>query len=90
MIEYCSLNVAKPFQIYHLKVTAVGAALARIGKFRGHKVVTINHLGDWGTQYGKLAIAFERYGKDLPAKPSVKDLEEIYVRFHEDAKATQN
>jgi len=82
VLEYSSPNVAKPFNIYHLRPTALGAALDRIGRFRGFDLVTINHLGDWGTQYGKLAIAFREYGKDLPASPSIEDLVQIYVKFH--------
>jgi arginyl-tRNA synthetase len=82
VIEYSSPNVAKPFQIYHLRPTALGAALARIGLYRGFDVISINHLGDWGTQYGKLAVAFRMYGKDLPKDPSIDDLVGIYVKFH--------
>lgn len=82
VIEYSSPNVAKPFQIYHLRPTALGAALARIGEYRGYRVVSINHLGDWGTQYGKLSVAFKLYEKELPADPTIKDLVDIYVQFH--------
>lgn len=82
VLEYSSPNVAKPFNIYHLRPTALGAALDRIGRYRGFDLVTINHLGDWGTQYGKLAIAFREYGRDLPANPSIGDLVQIYVKFH--------
>ena len=82
VLEYSSPNVAKPFNIYHLRPTALGAALDRIGRYRGFDLVTINHLGDWGTQYGKLAIAFREYGKDLPASPTIEDLVQIYVKFH--------
>jgi arginyl-tRNA synthetase len=82
VLEFSSPNVAKPFNIYHLRTTALGAVLDRIGRYRGFDVVTINHLGDWGTQYGKLAIAFREYGKDLPAHPTINDLVAIYVKFH--------
>jgi arginyl-tRNA synthetase len=85
VLEYSSPNVAKPFNIYHLRTTILGAVLDRIGRFRGFDVVSINHLGDWGTQYGKLAIAFREYGKDLPAEPSINDLVSIYVKFHQAA-----
>jgi arginyl-tRNA synthetase len=86
VLEYSSPNIAKPFQIYHLRPTALGAALDRIGRFRGYNVFSINHLGDWGTQYGKLAVAFNMYGNDLPPEPTIKDLVSIYIKFHEDAK----
>jgi len=82
VLEYSSPNVAKPFNIYHLRPTILGAALDRIGRFRGFDLVSINHLGDWGTQYGKLAIAFREYGRDLPAEPGIDDLVAIYVKFH--------
>lgn len=85
VLEYSSPNIAKVFNIYHLRPTALGAALDRIGRFRGFNMVSINHLGDWGTQYGKLAVAFGMYKDTLPPaeKLTVKDLVQIYVRFHE-------
>src|SRR6185437_4520178 len=72
VLEYSSPNVAKPFQIYHLRGTALGAALDRVGTFRGYNVISINHLGDWGTQYGKLSVAFRMYGSELPAEPTIE------------------
>lgn len=83
VLEFSSPNIAKPFQIYHLRPTALGAALARVGKYRGLNVITINHLGDWGTQYGKLAVAFKLFSNELPSEPTIKDLVEIYVKFHQ-------
>ncbi|MBN21068.1 MAG: arginine--tRNA ligase [Bdellovibrionaceae bacterium] len=82
VLEYSSPNVAKPFQIYHLRGTALGAALARVGTFRGYEVTSINHLGDWGTQYGKLAVAFKEFGNELPEKPTMDQLVDIYIRVH--------
>jgi arginyl-tRNA synthetase len=87
VLEFSSPNVAKPFQIYHLRPTALGAALDRIGRFRGFDVISINHLGDWGTQFGKLTIALKMYGKELPDSPSIEDLVAIYVKFHTAAEA---
>jgi arginyl-tRNA synthetase len=84
VFEYSSPNVAKPFQIYHLRTTIVGASLSRIARHRGYRVTTINHLGDWGTQYGKLAIALQRYASELPDELSLKNLVDIYVRIHKD------
>ena len=84
VFEFSSPNVAKPFQIYHLRTTIVGAALSKIAKLRGYDVTTINHLGDWGTQYGKLAIALKRYANQLPAELTLKDLVTIYVQIHQD------
>ncbi|HTL12812.1 MAG TPA: arginine--tRNA ligase [Bdellovibrionota bacterium] len=85
VIEFSSPNIAKPFMAGHLRSTALGAALARVGSFRGFDVVSINHLGDWGTQYGKLAVAMQRYGSELPDHPTIQDLVGVYVMFHEEA-----
>ncbi len=84
VFEFSSPNVAKPFQIYHLRTTIVGAALSKIARFRGYHVTTINHLGDWGTQYGKLAIALKKYESQLPKEITLKDLVSIYVQIHKD------
>jgi arginyl-tRNA synthetase len=84
VFEFSSPNVAKPFQIYHLRTTIVGASLSRIARHRGYAVTTINHLGDWGTQYGKLAIALKRYAAELPSELTLKHLVDIYVRIHKD------
>ena len=84
VFEYSSPNVAKPFQIYHLRTTIVGSSLSKIARLRGFEVTTINHLGDWGTQYGKLAIALKKYKDQLPAELTLKDLVNIYVQFHKD------
>ena len=84
VFEFSSPNVAKPFQIYHLRTTIVGASLSKIARHRGFDVTTINHLGDWGTQYGKLAIALKRYANDLPENLTLKHLVDIYVRIHKD------
>ena len=63
-LDYSSINIAKPFHIGHLSTTVIGNALTRIFKHLGYKTVGINHLGDWGTQFGKLIVAYklwERY-----------------------------
>ena len=86
-IDYSSVNIAKPFHIGHLSTTVIGAALYRIYKALGYKVVGINHLGDWGTQFGKLISAFKRWGdKTDIEKRGVKALYEIYVKFHKEEK----
>ena len=84
VFEFSSPNVAKPFQIYHLRTTIVGSALSKIAKLRGYDVTTINHLGDWGTQYGKLAVALKKYAAELPPELTLKDLVNIYVQIHKD------
>lgn len=86
-IDYSSVNIAKPFHIGHLSTTVIGAALYRIYKALGYNVVGINHLGDWGTQFGKLISAFKRWGdKEDIEKRGIKALFEIYVRFHAEEK----
>jgi arginyl-tRNA synthetase len=84
VIEYSSPNVAKPFMIYHFRPTGLGACLDRVGRYRGFKMISINHLGDWGTQYGKLYVANQVYRGGSTTPPSFKELVDIYVRFHQD------
>lgn len=85
ILEFSSPNIAKHIMAYLLRPTALGAALARIGKYRGYRCISINHLGDWGTQYGYLLVAFEKYGDTLPAEPTLHDLVRIYVQINADA-----
>jgi len=84
-IDYSSVNIAKEFHIGHLSTTVIGAALYRIYKKLGYRVVGINHLGDWGTQFGKLIVAYKLWGHDKSEALSVAGLQKIYVRFHEEA-----
>lgn len=85
-IDFSSVNIAKPFHIGHLSTTVIGAALARIYKELGYKVVSINHLGDWGTQFGKLISAYKRWGdKETIEKGGVREMLKIYVKFHDEA-----
>lgn len=86
VIDYSSPNIAKPFGIGHLRSTVIGNALKNIFNFLGYRVVGINHLGDWGTQFGKLITAFKKWGKEegLTEKP-VEYLYQLYVKFHREA-----
>lgn len=85
IVEYSSPNIAKPLSIGHLRSTNLGASIARIFAYRGYKVVRINHLGDWGTQFGKLTVAYRRWGKDFPLDENpMEKLFTLYVKFHED------
>lgn len=88
-IDYSSPNIAKMFHVGHLRSTLIGAALVRAFRHLGYKTVGINHLGDWGTQFGKLLVAFRLWGdeKALQAQP-VESLYKLYVRFH--AETAQN
>ncbi len=85
VLEFSSPNVAKPLNIYHLRPTALGAALDRVGRYRGYQVVSINHLGDWGKQYGMLTVAFQKYGKKTSDSITMKELVEMYVKINSDA-----
>lgn len=85
-IDYSSVNIAKPFHIGHLLNTVLGAALYRIYKKVGYHAVGINHLGDWGTQFGKLIVAYKKWGDEEDIeKRGVRALVDIYVKFHKEA-----
>lgn len=85
-IDYSSVNIAKPFHIGHLSSTAIGGALYRIFGFLGYNTVGINHLGDWGTQFGKMLAAYKLWGDaEKVEKGGVAALLELYVRFHKEA-----
>ncbi len=85
-IDYSSINIAKPFHIGHLSTTVLGGALYRIFDFLGYKAIGINHLGDYGTQFGKLISAYKRWGdRDTVEKGGIRALNELYVRFHREA-----
>ena len=85
-IDYSSINIAKPFHIGHLSTTVLGGALYRIFNFLGYHTVGINHLGDYGTQFGKLISAYKRWGdQDTIEKGGIRALNELYVKFHQEA-----
>ena len=86
LVEFSSPNIAKPFHIGHLFSTAVGNSLEHIYKHLGYKTIKINHLGDWGTQFGKLISAYKRWGdRSVIEKDPINELLKIYVKFHEEA-----
>ncbi|MCI1931753.1 MAG: arginine--tRNA ligase [Clostridia bacterium] len=86
VIDYSSPNIAKPFHVGHLRSTVIGNSLYKIYEFMGYKCVGINHLGDWGTQFGKLISAYKRWGsKEAVEKDGISELMRIYVKFHEEA-----
>ena len=86
LVEYSSPNIAKPFHIGHLFSTAVGHSLERIYSQLGYDTVKLNHLGDWGTQFGKLIVAYKLWGDDsVIEKDPINELLKIYVKFHEEA-----
>ncbi len=84
ILDYSAPNIAKPFGIGHLRSTIVGQAIYNIYQFNGWKTIGVNHLGDWGTQYGKLL--YQIIEKNLnPDNLSVDDLEKLYIDFHKEA-----
>jgi len=83
IVEYSSPNIAKPMHIGHLRSTVIGAALARLFERLGHRVIRINHLGDWGSQFGKLVAAWQRWGSEAELERApIEHLLELYVRYH--------
>ena len=87
-LDYSSINIAKRFHIGHLSTTVIGNSLKRIFDFLGYKTVGINHLGDWGTQFGKMIAAYKHWGsKEMVEQGGVAALSELYVRFHAEAEA---
>jgi len=87
VIDYSAPNIAKPFGIGHLRSTNIGQAIYNIYKILGWNCIGDNHLGDWGTQFGKLIVAILKWGgtdKDLSSY-TIDDLEKLYVKFHKEA-----
>ena len=83
VIDYSSPNIAKPFHIGHLRSTVIGGALYNIYKFLGYNTIGINHLGDWGTQFGKLIEGYTRWGSEYNIEENpIDELTKIYVRIN--------
>lgn len=86
VIDFSSPNIAKPFHIGHLRSTVIGRALYNIFSFLGYKTVGINHLGDWGTQFGKQIVAYLKWGNERQVEENgIEELQRLYVKFHEEA-----
>ena len=84
-IDYSSVNICKSFHIGHLSTTAIGSALYKIYGALGYKVVGINHLGDYGTQFGKMIVAFKLWSdRETAEREGVKELQRVYVKFHQE------
>ena len=88
VMDYSSINIAKRFHIGHLSTTMIGNSLYRLHKFFGWNAVGVNHLGDWGTQFGKMIAAYKRWGDhDTVAAGGVDEMVKLYVRFNAEAEA---
>ncbi|XOK63460.1 arginine--tRNA ligase [Paenibacillus elgii] len=86
VIDFSSPNIAKTFHIGHLRSTVIGNALYNIFNFMGYNSVGVNHLGDWGTQFGKLIVAYKLWGDQAAVEAEgIDELQRIYVKFHDEA-----
>ncbi|MCF6159040.1 MAG: arginine--tRNA ligase [wastewater metagenome] len=86
VIDYSSPNIAKHLAVHHLRSAVIGNAIYHIYKALGYSCVGINHLGDWGTQFGQLIVAYRRWGDESTRKTyTVTDLNSLYVKFHQEA-----
>jgi arginyl-tRNA synthetase len=91
VLDYSSPNVAKPFHIGHLGTTVIGHSLKLLHEFAGYKCIGINHLGDWGTQFGKLITAYKKWGnKEEIEKGGIDELVRLYVLFHAEAEKDES
>ena len=91
IVEFSSPNIAKPFHIGHLRTTGIGQALYNIYKFLGYNVIGINHLGDYGTQFGKMIEGYKKWGSEYSFKEHpIDDLLDLYVRINELCKNDEN
>ena len=85
-LDYSSINIAKRFSVGHISTTMLGHSLKRIYDFLGYTTVGINHLGDWGTQFGKMLCAYKKWGNEADVeRDGVNELLRLYVKFHEEA-----
>lgn len=86
VIDYSSPNIAKSFTVGHLRSTMIGNALKHIYRKCGYEVVGVNHLGDWGTQFGKMIVAYELWGDEKTVHDNpIQELQKLYVKFHDAA-----
>lgn len=84
VIDFSSPNVAKPMHVGHIRSTIIGDCLARVARFLGHRVITDNHIGDWGTQFGMLIVGWKKHRDDAAlARDPIAELERLYKFVHE-------
>ena len=91
VIDYSAPNIAKPFGIGHLRSTILGQSIYNIYQFLGWKCIGDNHLGDWGTQFGKMIVAIKKWANKEKLKDlSIDDLEKLYIKFHEETESNSD
>lgn len=86
VVDYSSPNVAKHMNVGHLRATVIGQSLVNMARAQGYRVIALNHLGDWGTQFGKLIVAYQKWGSEI----SLSHLVDLYVKFHKEADESLN
>jgi len=91
VIDFSAPNIAKPFSVGHLRSTVIGNSLHKLYSNLGYRVIGVNHLGDWGTQFGKLITAYKKWGNEKElAKDPIKYLLGLYVKFHKEAESDKS
>lgn len=91
IVEFSSPNIAKPFHIGHIRTTVIGNSLYKICKFLGFNAIAINHLGDYGTQFGMLIAAYKKWGdRDVIEKDPINELLKLYVKFNSEAEKDES
>lgn len=86
VLDFSSPNIAKPLGVHHIRSTMIGAALCRIYRACGWRVVSVNHLGDWGTSFGQLMVGYKKAEAENPSQPvDVDSLLKLYIRYHAEA-----
>lgn len=91
IVEFSSPNIAKPFHIGHIRTTVIGNSIEKIFKFQGYNTVRINHLGDYGTQFGMLIAAYKKWGDaEVIEKDPINELLKLYVKFNAEAEKEEN
>ncbi|MBX4186990.1 MAG: arginine--tRNA ligase [Candidatus Doudnabacteria bacterium] len=87
LLEYFQPNIAKPLHIGHLRTAIIGDAISRMLKFLGHYVESDTHMGDWGTQFGFLILAYKKYGTPILETDPINELNKLYIKINEEAEA---
>ena len=91
IVEYSSPNIAKEFHIGHLRTTVIGSAFYKVYKFLGYNTIGINHLGDYGTQFGKMIEGYKRWGEEYNLEENpIEELTKLYIRINELCKEDEN